>query len=65
MGLYRACDSGHLNIVKLMIKCGADDWNGGLCYAHLGGHLNMEKLMIEKGATECYFCKKPIQSHLK
>ncbi len=55
-GLYGACMGGYLDIVKLMIKKGADDWNWGLNYACKRNNLNIVKLMIEMGATECYNC---------
>lgn len=30
LGLYGACSAGNLEISKLMISKGADDWNGGI-----------------------------------
>ncbi len=51
-GLYGACRSGHLDIVKLMIEKGACDWSGGLHTACKYGHLDTVKLIIKKGARD-------------
>ena len=40
-----------MEIVKLMIQQGANNWNAGMEDACRGGHMNIVKLMIEKGAT--------------
>jgi len=40
-GLFYACKKGHINIIKLMINKGADDFEWGLYYACLGGHTQM------------------------
>jgi hypothetical protein len=44
--------STHLEIVKLMIEKGANDWNWGLRNACYDGHLEIVNLMIEKGAND-------------
>ncbi len=49
--LLRACKGGHRDIVDLMIKNGATDWNGGLGGACRGGHRDLVDLMIKNGAT--------------
>jgi ankyrin repeat protein len=51
-GLNYACQGGNLEIVKLMIKKGANIWNWGLEGACEGGHLEIVNLMIEKGAND-------------
>ncbi len=48
--LDAACQGGHIDIVKFMIKKGANGWHLGLFYACFGGHIDIVKLMIEKGA---------------
>jgi len=48
----KACEHGHLEIVKLMIDQGATNWNNGLYIACKYGHLEIVKLMIEQGATD-------------
>ena len=40
-----------MELVKLMIEKGANDWNNGLEYACIGGYKEIMKLMIEKGAN--------------
>ena len=50
--LYAACKSGHMDIIKLMIEKGADDWNSGLIGACEGGHIDIVKFMIEKGSSD-------------
>ncbi len=64
-GLMCACEYGQMDIVKLMIKKGADDWHSGLYYACRYNHMDIVQLMIEKDATECYYCQKSIEEHLK
>ncbi len=66
-GLWGACRSGNMDIVKLMIEKGANNWNWGLDIACAGGHLDCVKLMIEKGATRCgygYRCRQTVKEHL-
>jgi len=58
------CISGHLNIVELLIKKGAYNWNGGLESACKSGQLDMINLMIEKGANRCTNCYKSIMKHM-
>jgi ankyrin repeat protein len=48
--------STRLEIVNLLIKEGADDWNNGLWNACSSGNLEIVTLMIEKGATYCGNC---------
>ena len=55
IGLYYACKGANLEIVKLLISRGADNFNGGLRYVCDGGYMEIAKLeiakfMIEKGA---------------
>ncbi len=47
-GLYKACKSGHLDIVNLVIEKGANDWNRGLIGAYRGGNLEIVNLMLER-----------------
>ncbi len=49
-GLYNSCKGGHINIVKLIIDNGANNFNDGLIWACLCGHIDIIKLMIDKGA---------------
>jgi ankyrin repeat protein len=42
---------GHIDIVKMMIDKGANDWNWGLRGACRSGHIEIIKLMIDKGAN--------------
>ena len=39
-----------MDIVKLMIEKGANDWNDGMYSACQRGHMEVVKYMIEKGA---------------
>ncbi len=55
LGLYHACQGGHMPIVGLMISKGANDWNFGLYRACQGGHMSIVELMINKGANEWNF----------
>ena len=50
-GMSGACRSGHIDIVKLMIENGANDWNWGMYNACCGGHINIVKFMIKNGAN--------------
>ena len=66
-GLYGACKGGYIDIVKFMIKKGANHWDLGLGGACRNGHIDIVKLMIEKGATWCIYCNngnKSIKEHL-
>ncbi len=40
-----------IEIIELLIKRGANDWDEGLKYACKGGHKRIVELMLEKGAT--------------
>ena len=60
---YLEHEGGHMNIVQLMIECGANDWNSGLSGACEGGHIVIVQLMIERGATYCNHCHKTIAEH--
>ena len=51
-GLYGACRGGNLDLIKLMMTKGANDWNGGLYSACQGGHKEIIELMIAKGAYD-------------
>lgn len=50
-GLEGACVSGDLDCVKLLIKYGADNFNGAFYYACKGGNMEVIELLIENGAT--------------
>lgn len=54
-GFEGACEGGHLDIVKLMIAHGADDWNHGLTYACISGNKEIINLIIYNGANFWYF----------
>ncbi len=45
-GFYNACRGGHLDLVKLLIEHGANNWNGGLEGACYGGHYKIVIFMI-------------------
>ncbi len=49
--LFSACKGGHHDIVDLMIKNGATDWDYGLEGACCCGHRDLVDLMIKNGAT--------------
>jgi ankyrin repeat protein len=55
LGLSGACEGGNIEIVNLMIKKGADDWDDGLDYACDGGYTEIVKLMLIKGADVSNF----------
>ena len=44
-GMIRACEGGHIDIVKFMIEKGANNWNGGMVRACYGGHMDIVKFM--------------------
>lgn len=53
-GLRAACEGGHTDLVKLLIKKGvngANCWNEGLYYACKGDHIDIVKLMLNQGAN--------------
>ncbi len=50
--LYGAYRGGHIEIVKLMIECSANDWNGGLGKVCRSGNIEIVKLMIEHGTND-------------
>ena len=52
--LYWATKEGSLDIIKLLIKDGATNWNLGLAGAARGGHKDIVQLMIDKGAYNWY-----------
>jgi ankyrin repeat protein len=47
---HTLCKFGNIDIIKLLISHGADDWNNGLIGACGGGHLELAELMISHGA---------------
>lgn len=51
-GLRGACRGGHLELARLTLELGANDWNGGLIQACEGDHLELIELMIQQGATK-------------
>src|SRR5688572_29063942 len=50
--LGKACQGGHMAIVELMIRRGANDWNDGLWGACRYGHISIVELMIGRGAND-------------
>lgn len=50
-GLRGACKGGHMDIINLMIKNGANDWDDGFEGACEGDRVDIAKLMVQKGAT--------------
>ncbi|MEM3858150.1 MAG: F-box protein [Candidatus Micrarchaeaceae archaeon] len=55
MAFLNACIGGNLDIVMLMIKNGANNWNLGLYAACKGGKKQIIDLMIKNGATDFYW----------
>jgi hypothetical protein len=51
-GLSIVCQYNYLEIVNLMIKKGAKDWNEGLYSACKTGNIEFIELMVEKGAND-------------
>ena len=45
--MVAAVRNGHIEIVRLMLAQGADDFNIGLMIAALRGHLDIVLLMLE------------------
>ncbi len=56
MGLRWACRAGHLQIVKYMIKLGANDFEEGLLEACHEGHVDIAHKMIKCGANNFNEC---------
>ena len=52
MGLYDACQGGHLELAKLMISNGANDWHNGFRGACRADHLELIQLMVSKGISK-------------
>jgi|SRR5579875_1013617 len=52
---FNACMGGNLDIVMLMIKHGANNWNLGLYSACKGGKRQIIDLMIQNGANDFYW----------
>jgi ankyrin repeat protein len=50
--MWRAACLGHIDIVRLMIEKGADNFNHAMFNAAKGGHIDIVKLLIEKGAND-------------
>ena len=42
----------HIELAKLMIEHGTNNWNSGLSSACIGDHIELAKLMIEHGAND-------------
>lgn len=51
-GMAQACYGGHAEIVDLMVKHGANDWDEGLYYACQGGQIVIIDDMVTRGATD-------------
>lgn len=47
-----AAINGQIDIIKLMIEKGANDFNNTMVEAASGGHIDIVKLMIQQGATD-------------
>lgn len=54
--LHRACSSGNIEVINLLISKGFNTWNTGLEGACSGGHLEIVKLMILNGADAFNDC---------
>jgi hypothetical protein len=50
-GLYGACLGGHINIVKYMIRRGANDYIYALFCACYGGYMDIIQYLIKRGAN--------------
>src|SRR5579875_3260082 len=53
--LLHACKSGHISIINLLLKYGADNYDLGLYAACKYGHKDIIDFMISKGATNFNF----------
>ena len=51
LAMMNAAYGGHIEIVNLMIKNGANYYHETIAYAARGGHIEIVKLMLEKGAS--------------
>lgn len=47
--LIFACKKGYVNLIKLMITLGADDFNGVIFYVCYYGYIELAKIMINSG----------------
>ena len=54
--MIEACIEGHIEIIKLMIKKGADNFEQCLSISCTIKKQNQVKLMIDSGATYCFGC---------
>ena len=62
-GLYWACVGRNIDIVKLVVRYGANDWNlalGGACQAK---NVILMRMMIGNGATGCTNCCRTLSNH--
>ena len=50
--MYYASESGHIEIVRLMLEKGANSYNLAMAYAARGGHIEIVRLMLENGAND-------------
>ena len=50
--LLRAAKGGYIDVIELLIRKGANDWNYGLYGACRGGSIEAAKLMIRRGANQ-------------
>lgn len=50
--LFNACESGNIEMIRLLISRGANAWKMGLDGACIGGHMDIAKMMIEFGAND-------------
>lgn len=51
LGMITACRYNRIDVIKLMIELGANDWNSGLQSAQISGCFAAANLMIAHGAT--------------
>jgi ankyrin repeat protein len=51
--LQGACLRGHMNVVQMLIREGATNFQLGLRCASINGHIKIAKLMIDYGARGC------------
>jgi hypothetical protein len=52
LNLCNACISGDMDIIKLMIKNGANNYNSALCSAAHSNKCDIIRFLVEKGADE-------------
>ena len=63
--LEDACYGGNIECVVYAIECGSRNWNRGFGGACHKDRIHLFSFLCEKGATECGYCTRPIEEHLK